>query len=51
MSSAPVDFWNENVFKFGGQMLPIVYEELISSQENLDTFDSWLKDYLKELEL
>jgi hypothetical protein len=28
LTQSPLDFWNTNVFKFGGQMLPIVYEDL-----------------------
>jgi len=28
-SEAPLDFWNENVFKFGGRMIPKSYEELL----------------------
>ena len=43
---APIEFWNTHVFKFGGQMLPIVYEDLISSQENINLFNRWVKEYL-----
>jgi len=28
-SEAPLDFWNENVFKFGGKMIAKPYEEII----------------------
>ncbi len=50
MPQAPINFWNKNVFKFGGQMLPIVYEQLIYSQDNMDLFINWVKDYLNNLE-
>ena len=26
---APIDFWNKNVFKFGGQMLAKPYEDIL----------------------
>jgi len=47
MDSAPIDFWNSNVFKFGGQMLPITYEELVYSEENLNEFTKWMNEYLE----
>tara|TARA_Y100000356_G_scaffold133553_1_gene140855 strand:- start:194 stop:1222 length:1029 start_codon:yes stop_codon:yes gene_type:complete len=28
-TDAPVKFWNENVFKFGGQMIPKPYEDIL----------------------
>ncbi len=28
LGTTPIDFWNKNVFKFGGQIIPIAYEEL-----------------------
>ena len=28
LHSAPIDFWNKNVFQFGGQMIPYSYEDL-----------------------
>jgi tRNA A-37 threonylcarbamoyl transferase component Bud32 len=31
--SAPVDFWNRNVFRFGGQMIPLPSEDLQSPDE------------------
>jgi len=29
LPSSPIKFWNENVFKFGGQIIPLEYEQLI----------------------
>ena len=29
LHSAPYEFWNENIFKFGGQIIPYVYEDVI----------------------
>ena len=29
-SEAPLDFWNENVFKFGGKMIAKPYEDFIN---------------------
>ena len=42
LHSAPINFWNENVFRFGGQMLPVMYEEIVASDENLLKFKKWL---------
>lgn len=28
IGTTPIEFWNKNVFKFGGQIIPISYEEL-----------------------
>ena len=30
LSEAPLDFWNENVFKFGGKMIAKPYEDIIN---------------------
>lgn len=30
--SAPINFWNKNVFQFGGQMIPYEYENLNTSE-------------------
>lgn len=32
--SAPIDFWNKKVFRFGGKMIPIVSETLFSSDKS-----------------
>ena len=29
LPSAAIDFWNKNVFTFGGQIMPLEYEQLI----------------------
>ena len=29
LPSSAIDFWNDNVFKFGGQIKPLEYEQLI----------------------
>ena len=29
LPSSAIDFWNDNVFKFGGQIIPLEYEQLI----------------------
>lgn len=34
LPSAPLKFWNENVFRFGGQIIPIVYERDYFSSQN-----------------
>lgn len=28
LGTTPIDFWNKNVFKFGGQIIPVVHEEI-----------------------
>jgi len=35
LPSAPVEFWNKHVFKFGGQMIPWVAESVFSSPNQL----------------
>ena len=35
LESAPIDFWNQKVFRFGGQMIPIASEEAFSSKDSL----------------
>jgi hypothetical protein len=50
LDSAPIEFWNKNVFKFGGQMIPIIYEHLIQSQDNANLFLDWVKDYIDNLD-
>lgn len=43
MPSAPIEFWNEHVFRFGGQVIPWVAESLFGTPEALrDKVDALL---------
>lgn len=33
LNTTPIDFWNKNVFKFGGQIIPIIYEKIGNTEE------------------
>lgn len=35
LGTSPIDFWNKNVFQFGGQIIPKVSEEVLSSQQSM----------------
>ena len=35
-NDSTIKYWNENVFKFGGQIKPLVYEEIYESDESLN---------------
>ena len=35
LGTTPVEFWNRNVFRFGGQIIPKVSEDIFSKEENL----------------
>ncbi len=38
LESAPLDFWNEQVFRFGGQVFPVAAESIFSSAAALTQF-------------
>ena len=38
LESTPIAFWNENVFCFGGHILPVIAEEIFTSDETLEEF-------------
>lgn len=33
LETAPIDFWNEHVFRFGGQILPLAVEDVFASPQ------------------
>lgn len=35
LGTTPIDFWNQNAFQFGGQIIPKVSEDVFSSKENM----------------
>ena len=37
IGSAPLEHWNPNVFRFGGQVIPKVVEEVLQSTETMNT--------------
>ena len=38
LPTTPIEYWNKNVFSFGGQIIPIVYEKLCSDELNYKNF-------------
>lgn len=36
--TTPIDFWNDEIFKFGGKILPFVSEKIFASEESLSDF-------------
>lgn len=38
IGSTPIDFWNDNIFKFGGKIIPFVSEQIFASEETLNGF-------------
>ena len=40
IGTTPIDFWNSKIFKFGGQILPFVSEEVFASDARLSGFCS-----------
>ena len=38
IGTTPIDFWNGEIFKFGGQILPFVSEEIFASDATLNGF-------------
>jgi hypothetical protein len=44
MTNAPINFWNEHVWNFGGKIEPLYYEEIASS----DNYDDIIKKIIKD---
>ena len=38
IGTTPIDFWNNEIFKFGGKIIPFVSENIFSSEKNLNSF-------------
>ena len=38
IGTTPIDFWNDEIFKFGGKILPFVSENIFVSEESLNDF-------------
>jgi hypothetical protein len=38
LGTTPIEFWNKDVFQFGGQISPVVGEDLFGDAANLDGF-------------
>ena len=38
LESSPIEFWNRNVFRFGGQIMPITPEEAFVSGDSMSAF-------------
>ena len=38
LGTTPIDFWNRNVFRFGGQIIPKISEEVFASQRTVSRF-------------
>lgn len=38
LETSPVEFWNKNIFKFGGQIKPAVMENIIENKEKMEVF-------------
>lgn len=38
IGTTPIKFWNDNIFKFGGKIIPFVSEEIFESEKNLEEF-------------
>ena len=36
--STPIDFWNENVFRFGGEIIPAVAEKALMTDRAVQAF-------------
>lgn len=35
LGSTPIDFWNQNIFRFGGRIIPAVSEEVFASESSM----------------
>jgi hypothetical protein len=38
LESSPIEFWNRNVFRFGGQIIPVAAEEVFASDDRMSAF-------------
>lgn len=47
LRTSPVDFWNENIYRFGAQMYPIAYDEILDNEENMQQFLMWVDQYFE----
>lgn len=44
--TTPIDFWNNNVFKFGGNIIPVYSEDLINSDAKGADYDEFIRRIL-----
>ena len=35
LDSAPIEFWNNNIFRFGGQIIPVIWEEIVKDDQKM----------------
>ena len=42
IGTTPIDFWNNNIFKFGGKIIPFVSENIFNSEKGLSEFCNFL---------
>lgn len=38
LPTTPIDFWNDHVFRFGGKIIPVVYEQIMSDENEYQNF-------------
>ena len=38
IGTTPIDFWNDEIFKFGGKIFPFISEKIFASAESLNAF-------------
>lgn len=38
LKTSPIEFWNKNVFKFGGQIKAVIMEDIIKNKKSMENF-------------
>lgn len=46
INTSPLDFWNSNVFRFGGKIIPICSEDLIDNDDKGVIYDEFIRTIL-----